>query len=122
MLKTEQVQKNKDDITTNVKNINNAPKSSNNPCFSCNVCNQMTQIHSPAGRIFLSESVDRTQGANMQKPCAINFFQRNLGNSYINSISGGGRPLRKINNGSGVPVIQRECVHSDGSISCNKED
>lgn len=50
------------------------------------------------------------EGPNLQKPCATTFFQRNLGNTYLQSMDDHGTAAEPgMSGGSTKPVIQRAC-------------
>lgn len=81
-----------------------------NPCGGCSACHQMTRIRSmPTSHAWAG---DGGKGPDLQKPCASNFFQRNLGNSYMQAIAK-----------SNVPTIQRKCACGGSDASCaDKEE
>lgn len=116
MIGTKEREKQKGDTTPAVKSRNSTPEFSHNSCGGCNACHQMTRVHSAPS----SPTWDGSGDAG-QRPCAANFFQRHLGNSYIQSVAGGQPSL------GGAPTIQRKCAcggtHSpDGECAeCRKK-
>jgi hypothetical protein len=119
MISTKELKKQQYDKATLLRNRNSTHKFINNPCGSCNSCFQMTRIHSQDSSPTWSGDDDGNQGPNLQKSCAINFFQRNLGNSYIQSNFSGGQTSEQITTQNSVPKIQRKCSSGGG---CGKED
>lgn len=84
-----------------------------NPCGGCNACHQMTGIQASSGIMELPGG--DAAGSAMQKSCATSFFQRNLGNSYMQSVN--------TPHGGGSPTIQRKCNCGGSCESCaGKED
>ncbi|GIK13120.1 MAG: DUF4157 domain-containing protein [Candidatus Brocadia sp. AMX2] len=80
-----------------------------NPCGGCNTCHQMTRIHAmPTSH---GRADDGGEGPDMQKPCASNFFQRNLGNSYMQAVTKGS-----------VPMLQRKCACGGSCASCAEKE
>lgn len=77
-----------------------------NTCGGCNSCHQMTRIHQAGS--MTAWSVEGGEGPGLSKPCAVNFFQRNLGNSYLQSFAFG----------NAVPTVQRKCDCGDASETC----
>jgi hypothetical protein len=112
MVGTKECKNQKGHATVPVKSHNNDLKPGHNSCGGCNACHQMTRIHSPGG----SPTWDGS-GGGTQKPCATNFFQRNLGNSYLQSLATGHQAS------GGAPTIQRKCACGGSCVSCaGKED
>ncbi len=119
MKSTREWKKQHDDKVTPLKSHQNSHKHNVNPCGSCNSCHQMSRIQLKGNSPIWGGNDDGTPGQNPPKPCAINFLQRNLGNSYMQSSIGGGATSEKITVKNSSPKIQRKC--SCGG-SCGKED
>lgn len=123
MIGEKEYQKNKKGMIPSVKRHNTDRKLNQNSCGGCRACHQKTRIHSVnAGPIFAGTG-DERMGSNLQKPCAINFFQQNLGNSYLQSILRN-RPisLQVATHGS-MPKIQKKCASCGPSaVHTDKEE
>lgn len=75
--------------------VNHAEANLNlNPCEGCNTCHQMTSIHRVGN--MTAWSGEGGEEPYLNKPCAANFFQQNLGNSYLQSIAGDIPAIGKI--------------------------
>lgn len=85
-----------------------------NPCGGCNACHQMTSIHNKAGSPIWNGTNDGEKGTNLQRPCATNFFQRHLGNNYLQSMAGGQHAIRQ--------TIQRKCNCGGSCGGCVEEE
>lgn len=123
MIGTKEWKKQNGDTTVSVKNRNNDPEFSHNPCGSCNACHTMTRIHPVTDSPIFGGSGDGNQGPNLQRPCAVNFFQRNLGNSYLQSIAESRVTSRQATPRIAAPTIQRKCACGGSCASCaDKEE
>ncbi len=88
------------------------------PCGGCNACHQMTRIQTSSKIMGWSG-----EGAERAAPCATNFFQRNLGNSYMQSLADRNPVSGNKTPGRGAPAIQRKCNCGGSCESCaGKED
>lgn len=101
------------DAAAPTKSRGSYPRSGHNSCGGCNACHQMTRIHSVTG----SPTWD-VSGGGSQRPCAANFFQRNLGNSYMQSIAGNRQTSGQATARAGVPKIQRKCACGGTCTRC----
>ncbi len=119
MKSTKEWKNQQDDKATPLNSLQNHHKHNANLCGSCNSCFQMTRIHSKGNGPVWGGNDDGNSGPNSQKPCAVNFFQRNLGNSFMQSSAGGGQTSEQIITQNSAPKIQRKC--SCGG-TCGKED
>jgi hypothetical protein len=118
MIETKQWKKQNRDSTYPAKIRNKVREVNHSSCGSCNVCHKFTRIHPAAyGQIF--GRTGNGGGPNLEKPCAVNFFQRNLGNSYMQSNFGEGQTPWKAIMKNSAPKIQRKCS-CEGT--CGKED
>lgn len=108
------------DTTVSVKNRNNDPGFSHNPCGGCNACHTMTSIHPVTDNPIFGGSGDGSGGhwPNLQRPCATNFFQRNLGNNAMQAIAGSRQTSGQATPGGGTAVIQRKCACGGSCASC----
>ena len=96
-------------------------KPDSHPCGGCSACHQMTGIQA-SGKIkaWSGEGAER---ATLQSPCATNFFQRNLGNSYMQSLADRNPASGNSALGRSAPAIQRKCNCGGSCESCaGKED
>ncbi|MDH3974187.1 MAG: DUF4157 domain-containing protein [Deltaproteobacteria bacterium] len=98
-----------------LKNHNNASGVSHNSRGAYNSCHEMTGIHSMTAAPVLGVNNAGDEGINMQKACATTFSQRNLGNSYMQSVAGN---LQTVTRGSG-PKIQRKCSCGGSCSACS---
>jgi hypothetical protein len=90
------------------------------PCGGCSACHQMTRIDSTRGMTdWLPEA---GEGLGLKRPCSINFFQRNLGNSQLQSVADRQSMSRFVTSSAGVPEIQRKCSCGGSSESCSDEE
>lgn len=105
MIGTKEWKKQNGESLDTVKRRNNDAGLNPNPCGGCSACHEMTRIHSMPTSDAWSD--DGGEGSDLQKPCASNFFQRNLGNSYMQTIAG-----------SNNPTIQRKCACGGSCESC----
>jgi len=63
------------------------------------------------------------EGPTLQKACATNFYKRNLGNSYMQSLENSHPATGYMAAGGGAPAIQRKCNCGGSCESCaGKED
>ena len=122
MKKARELNKQDSDNSTFVKNHHIEPAPNHNSCGGCNSCHQMTGIHSMTGSPVFGGSDDGVQGANIQKPCATNFLQRNLGNSYMQSATGNLQTSGSSSPGSSTPMIQRKCSCGGSCSGCSGEE
>ncbi len=122
MIGTKAIIKQNSGSSVSIKNHNIEPKSSHNSCGGCNSCHQMTGIHSMTNSPVFGGSGDGDEGLNLQRSCATNFFQRNLGNSYMQSIAENRQAPGSYISGSGVPTIQRKCSCGGSCSSCSGKE
>ncbi len=100
--------KQRENYLTPRKNRQSEPASSVNTCGGCNACHQMTRIHTASNSPTWGGS-DENKPSGFHKPCATGFFQRNLGNSFFQSLAGQQKQgAISVQNGAS-PVIQRKC-------------
>ncbi|HBA55059.1 MAG TPA: hypothetical protein DCZ04_11560, partial [Syntrophorhabdus aromaticivorans] len=88
----------------------------------CNACHETTRTDHGDNMTALSGA--GTEGPSLQKPCATTFFQRNLGNTQLQSMDGRGTAAGFGASGSiAKPVVQR-AYNRDGSSesSFGKDD
>lgn len=122
MIGTKEWKKQTDDSSVPLKNRNSDLKFNHNPCGGCNACHQMTSIHTMAGSPRWDGTNDGEKGTNLQRPCATNFFQRHLGNNYLQSVSGDQHAM-ELPAKSSIPAIQRKCACGGSCESCaDKEE
>lgn len=105
MIGIKEFQKKKENTASFGKKLDNVAKLAHNPCGSYNDCHQMTGNHAVNGRQFWQEANDAEHGQNLQRSCAITFLQRNLGNSYLKSLTGVPNNLVPFPN---MPLAQRK--------------
>lgn len=123
MIRTKEWKKQNGDTIVSVKNRNNDPEFSHNPCGGCNACHQMTGIHNKTSSPTWGGTGDGEKGPNLQRPCSINFFQRNLGNSAMQEIAGSQQTSGQVTSGGVTAVIQRKCACGGSCTSCaDKEE
>lgn len=122
MKRARELNKQDSDNSMLVKNHHVEPAPNHNSCGGCNSCHQMTGIHSMTGSPIFGGGGDGEQGANLQKPCATNFFQRNLGNSYIQSIAGNLQTSGASSSGNIAPMIQKKCSCGGSCSGCSGEE
>jgi hypothetical protein len=91
-----------------------------NPCGGCNACLQMTAIHRKGENS--SWSGEGGEGPNLTKPCATHFFQRNLGNSYLQSAAETHTTSPGPINQTPAPTIQRKCNCGGSGDHCSNEE
>lgn len=101
-----------------LKNHINVPAVSHQSCGGCNSCHQMTGIHSMTATPIFGGNGDENKGSGIQKSCASNFFQRNLGNSYMQSLAGN---LQTVSKGNGQ-TLQRKCSCGGSCSGCSGEE
>jgi hypothetical protein len=95
-------------------------KSDSHPCGGCNACHQMTQIQ--ASSKILGWPGEGAERPTLQKPCATNFFQRNLGNSYMQSLADRNSASGNKTPGIGATAIQRKCNCGGSCESCASKE
>ncbi len=122
MKRSRELNKQDSDNSTFVKNHHVEPAPNHNSCGGCNSCHQMTGIHSMAGGPVWGESGDEEQGSNIQKSCATNFLQRNLGNSYMQNIAGDRQTSGSSSSWSSTPMIQKKCSCGGSCSGCSGEE
>ncbi|WP_347275084.1 DUF4157 domain-containing protein [Candidatus Kuenenia sp.] len=125
MIGTKEWKKQNGDTAVSVKNRNNDPGFRHNPCGGCNACHTMTSIHPVTDNPIFGGNGDGSgvHWPNLQRPCATNFFQRNLGNSAIQAIAVSRQASGKETSGGSAAVIQRKCACSGSGASCaDKEE
>lgn len=122
MIGTREWGKQNDNSTLPVMKRDSDPMFNHTSCGGCNACHQMTGIHNMTSSPTWGGTDDGEKGPNLQRPCATNFFQRNLGNNYLQSMAGGQHAIREsIRNN--IPTIQRKCACGGSCASCSdKED
>jgi hypothetical protein len=104
MIGTKEWKKQNGESSDIVKRRNDDAGFNLNSCGGCNACHQMTRIHTmPTSSAWAGGG---GEGSDIHKPCAANFFQRNLGNSYMQTIAKSGA------------TIQRKCACGGSCASC----
>ncbi len=105
------------------KNRQREPVGSIDTCGGCTSCHQMTRIHTAPNSPTWGGSDDENNSSGSHKPCAIGFFQRNLGNSYFQSLADQQKPIGVSAQNSTSAVIQRKCNCGGSCSGCgDKED
>ncbi len=122
MKRTREFNKQDSNYSTLAKNHHVELTPNHNSCGGCNSCHQMTGMHYMTGSPVFGGSRDGVQGSNIQKPCATNFFQRNLGNSYMQNISGNLQTSVTSFSGNSAPMIQRKCSCGGSCSGCSGEE
>ena len=122
MIGTREHKKQNSDTSVPIKSHHTEHISSHNSCGGCNTCHQMTGIHSMIGNPVFGGNGDGDQGSNLQKPCATNFFQRTLGNSYMQFIAENLQIAGQAASKSGMPTIQRKCSCGGSCTGCSGEE
>ncbi len=122
MIGTREFKKQNSDNSVPIKNNNIELSYNYNSCGSCNACHHMTKIHSATISPVFGGGVDGEHGANLQKACANNFFQRYMGNTYMQSIAGNRQPLGLFTSRSEVPKIQRKYACDGSSSRCDSRE
>jgi hypothetical protein len=89
-----------------------------NSCGGCNACHEMTRIRSTSG--IPSWSGDGGEESHLRMPCSSNLFQRNVGNSFLQSVAEGHRSSTPPLNQAGASAVQRKC--NCGGPSENLDD
>ncbi|OPY75276.1 MAG: hypothetical protein A4E63_00387 [Syntrophorhabdus sp. PtaU1.Bin050] len=105
-----------------LKKTRDAEKPGLHACGGCNACHEMTRVHHGGNMTALSGA--GAEGPNLQKPCATTFFQRNLGNTFLQSRSLGeskssGEQSRP---GAAVPSIQKKCNCGGSGGNCSDKE
>lgn len=118
MFETKEHKKQTGDKSAPAKSHHSDSSFAPHPCGGCNLCHQMTRIHSTVGPSIFHEVGAGMPYSNLQKPCATNFFQRNLGNSYLQSMTGNRQAGSHATPRNGVPIIQRKCACGGSCANC----
>lgn len=105
-------------IVSPQKSRRNDAGPAHNPCGGCNSCHGFTSLRSASNLpVFGAASGEGGVGPDLQRPCATTFFQRNLGNSFMQYASGGDGA-----NVGGPPKIQRKCSCGGSCPGCSGEE
>ena len=122
MINTKEFQKQKENTTLFGKKPDNESKLTHNSCGGCNACHEMTRNHALTGNMFRQRADGAGQELNLQRPCANTFFQRNLGNNYLQSVTMKGKTEGQSNIQNSVPKIQRKCSCGGSCPSCAEKE
>lgn len=104
-------------LVSPLKSRKNEARPAFNPCGGCNSCHGFTAVRSTSNQPVFGGNGEAGVGPDLQRPCATTFFQRNLGNSFMQSASGGDGAK-----GGGPPTIQRKCSCGGSCSGCSDEE